>query len=126
VGYLGARFNVSKAKGGDLPASHFIRVGGVNSLRGYPEEWFATGEVAIFTAELRYIVGPYSRLYLFVDACTLTDEAHDLTDLGTLLAGYGFGLTTGSRIGVFSVEVATARDEPLSEAKLHLKLTQRF
>jgi|GEM_PF-2382146 len=126
VGFLGGRLNVVNADGGDVPPSHLIRVGGVNTLRGYPEEWFATDEVAILTAELRYIVGPRSRLYAFVDAGTLTDEAHDITDLGTLLAGYGFGLTTGSRIGVFRVEVATARDEPLSEAKLHIKLTQRF
>jgi outer membrane protein assembly factor BamA len=98
----------------------------VNTLRGYPEEWFVTKEVAIVTAELRYVVGPRSRVYLFLDAGTLTDESHEITDLGTFLAGYGVGLTTGSRIGVFRVEVATARGEPLSEAKLHLKLTQRF
>jgi translocation and assembly module TamA len=126
VGFLGARLHVVNSDKGEVPPSHLIRVGGVNTLRGYPEEWFVTKEVAIVTAELRYVVGPRSRVYLFLDAGTLTDESHEITDLGTFLAGYGVGLTTGSRIGVFRVEVATARGEPLSEAKLHLKLTQRF
>lgn len=126
VGFAAARFQSVNAENGPVPPSHLIRVGGVNSLRGYPEEWFVTEEVFVATAELRYIVGRRSRLYLFIDAGTLTDLQHDLTDLGSLLAGYGFGLTTGSRIGVFRVEIATARGEPLSEAKLHLALTQRF
>lgn len=126
VGFLAARFEGVSASDGNVPPSHLIRVGGVNSLRGYPEEWFVTDEVLVLTAEVRYVVGPRSRLYLFVDAGTLQDASHDFGDLGSLLAGYGVGLTSGSRIGIFRVEVATARNEPLSEAKLHLKLTQRF
>jgi outer membrane protein assembly factor BamA len=126
VGFLGARLHIVDSDGGGVPASHLIRVGGVNTLRGYPEEWFVTTEVVIVTAELRYVVGTSSRVYVFVDAGTLTDETHEIGDLGTALVGYGVGLTTGSRIGVFRLEVATALDEPLSEAKLHLKLTQRF
>jgi len=126
VGYLGARFEAVGTDKGEVPPSHLIRVGGVNSLRGYPEEWFATDEVLVATAELRYIAGRRSRLYLFIDAAALDDAGHRLGDLGSLLAGYGVGLTSGSRVGVFRVEVAAARGEPLSEAKLHLKLTQRF
>ncbi len=126
VGFLAARFEGVGADGGAVPPSHLIRVGGVENLRGYPEEWFVTDEVLVLTAELRYIVGPHSRLYLFADAGTLQDAAHDFGDPGSALAGYGFGLTTGSRIGIFSVEVATARGEPLADAKLHIKLTQRF
>jgi len=126
VGFLAARFQGVSAKNGPVPPSHLIRVGGVESLRGYPEEWFVTDEVLVVTAELRYIVGTRSRLYLFVDAGTLQDLRHDFGDPGSALVGYGFGLTSGSRIGVFRVEIATARSEPIGEAKLHLKLTQRF
>jgi translocation and assembly module TamA len=126
VGFLGARMRVVSADPGPVPSSHLIRVGGVNNLRGYPEEWFLTDRVLVLTAEIRYIVGPLSRLYVFLDAGTLDDMVHDFGDTGSLLAGYGFGLTTGSRVGVFQVEVATARGEPVSEAKLHLKLSQRF
>ena len=126
VGFLAVRFRGVTAVNGVVPPSHLIRVGGMNSLRGYPEEWFITEKVLTATAELRYLAGRHSRLYLFVDVGTLEDEAHDFGDAGSLLAGYGFGLTTGSLIGVFRIEAASARGEPLSEAKLHLGLIQRF
>jgi outer membrane protein assembly factor BamA len=126
VGFLAASFRGVSAGEGSVPASHLIRVGGVQSLRGYPEEWFVTDQVLVATAEVRYIVGPRSRLFLFLDLGTIRELEGVEGEVDSPLAGYGFGLTTGSRIGVVRVEVATARGEPLGEAKLHLRLTQRF
>ena len=126
VGFAEARFQAVDSNNGPVPPSHLIRVGGVENLRGYPEEWFVTDQVLVMTAELRYIVGPHSRLYLFADVATLEDLTTGPGQIDDPLAGYGFGLTTGSRIGIFRVEVATARGEPLGDAKLHIKLTQRF
>jgi translocation and assembly module TamA len=126
VGFLGVRFAGVSAEGGAVPPSRRIRVGGVNSLMGYPEEWFVTDEALIGTAELRYIAGPRSRLFVFVDAGLLAGAWDEIDGVEMPLLGYGFGLTTGSRIGIFRIEVASARGEALGDAKLHLKLTQRF
>ena len=126
VAYAGARFYGVSAQNGDVPPSRRIRIGGVNSLRGYPEEWFVTEGAYLGTAELRYIAGARSRIYLFVDAALLEGSWAESEGVDFPLLGYGLGLTTGSRIGIFRVEVAAARGEPLGDAKLHLVLTQRF
>jgi outer membrane protein assembly factor BamA len=126
VGFLGGRFEAVNAGEGTVPPSHLFRVGGLQSLRGYPEEWFAVERALVLTVEIRYIVGPSSRLYLFLDAGFLGGSSHESEGGTNYPAGYGFGLTTGSRIGVFRIEVASARGEPLGEAKLHLGLVQRF
>jgi outer membrane protein assembly factor BamA len=126
VGFVGASYAGVGTQGGTVPPSRRIRVGGVNSLRGYPEEWFVTDGALIGTAEMRYIAGPHSRLFAFLDAGLLEGIRHEVDGVDMPLLGYGFGLTTGSRIGIFRIEVASARGEALGDAKLHLRLTQRF
>ena len=126
VAYMRVRVEAVGAGERQVPPSHRLRIGGVNTLRGYPEEWFDAEQALLGTAELRYIAGSLSRLYVFLDAASLEGMWRDSGGVDMPLLGYGIGLTTGSRIGVFRVEVATARGEPLSDAKLHLVLTQRF
>jgi outer membrane protein assembly factor BamA len=115
---LGGRFRGAFASEGDVPASHLIRLGGMRSLRGYPEEWFVV--------ELRRLMGRHSRIYVFADAATLEDDTRDFADLAELPFGYGVGLMGGSRSGIFRLEIALGRHDIFSDAKLHLGLVQRF
>lgn len=126
VGFLAARYAGVSVQGGAVPPSRRIRVGGVNTLRGYPEEWFVTDGALIGTAELRYIAGSRSRLFMFLDAGMLEGNWHEPDGVDMPLLGYGLGLTTESRVGIIRIEVASARGQALGDAKLHLKLTQRF
>jgi hemolysin activation/secretion protein len=98
----------------------------MTSLRGYPEEWLAAREAAVATLELRRLLGPYSRLYGFLDVATLENPTHDFGDLGGLPFGYGVGVMAGAGGGIIRLEIALGRNDTWSDAKLHLGLVERF
>ncbi len=111
---------------GDVPQSHLVRIGGMRSLRCYPEEWFVAEQALVASFELRRVLGRHSRIYAFLDAATLEDELRDFGDLTSPPLGYGFGFMGGARTGLFRLEIALARGDPFSEARLHFALTQPF
>jgi translocation and assembly module TamA len=115
-----------RSSSGRVPPSHLVKLGGMATLRGYPEEWFTATEAVALSLELRRLLGPYSRVYVFLDGATLDDETHDLGTTRDLPFGYGFGLMAGSSGGVLRIEIALGRHDTWSDAKLHLGLVQRF
>ena len=123
---LGGRFEGVFASSGEVPPSHRVKLGGMTSLRGYPEEWFIARQAAVATLEARKMFGPHSRLYGFVDAAALEDATRRLSDLDRLPFGYGVGLMAGAGGGIIRLEIALGRDDTWSDAKLHLGLVERF
>ncbi|MFC1799613.1 outer membrane protein assembly factor [Candidatus Eisenbacteria bacterium] len=109
-----------------VPQSHLARIGGMRSLRGYPEEWFFAEQALVGSLELRRVLGRHSRIYAFLDVATLEDESHDFGDLTAPPLGYGFGFMGGARTGLFRLEVALGREDTFSDARLHFALTQPF
>jgi hemolysin activation/secretion protein len=123
---LGCRFQGVFTGSGRVPASHQVRLGGMTSLRGYPEEWFTAKEAAIATLEARWLLGPYSRMYGFLDAATIENATYDFGDTSGLPLGYGVGLMAETSAGIIRVEIALGRGDTWSDAKLHLGLVERF
>jgi outer membrane protein insertion porin family len=109
-----------------VPESHMARIGGMQSLRGYPEEWFVTEQVLVGSMELRRVLSRSSRAYVFLDLATLEDGSHDFGDLAAPPLGYGIGFMGEARTGIFRLEIALGRGDTFSDARLHFALIQAF
>jgi len=123
---LGARFQGVFTGSGRVPPSHQVRLGGMTSIRGYAEEWFTAKEAAVATIEARWLPGPLSRVYGFLDAATLENATYDFGDVSSLPLGYGVGLMAETSAGIIRLEIALADGDTWSDAKLHLGLVERF
>ncbi|HVP57336.1 MAG TPA: POTRA domain-containing protein [bacterium] len=123
---MGGRFQGVFPSSGQVPASHQIRLGGMTSLRGYPEEWFTVSKAAVVTLEARWLLGPYSRIYGFADAATLENAIYKFGDLAGFPFGYGLGMMAETSAGIVRLEIALGRGDTWSDAKLHLGLVERF
>ncbi|HNT52308.1 MAG TPA: BamA/TamA family outer membrane protein [Candidatus Syntrophosphaera sp.] len=77
------------------------RMGGYNSLRGYREDEFSSWRLAWSNLELRYLIAPRSRIYLFYDHGLLGLEGGEFR-YDILAPGVGLKLRT--RLGVLSIE----------------------
>ncbi len=84
-------------------AYEVYRMGGYNSLRGYREDEFSSWRLGWAKLELRYLISPQARVYLFYDHGLL---ARDKNSLRANLLAPGLGLKLRTRLGVLSIEYA--------------------
>jgi hemolysin activation/secretion protein len=98
----------------------------METLRGYPEEWFNVEKALTLSLEVRRLLGAYSRIYAFIDAATLGGAASSFGNLENLPYGYGFGFMGGTTAGILRLEIAMGRGDTWSEAKLHLGFVEQF
>ncbi|MFH1312832.1 MAG: POTRA domain-containing protein [Candidatus Eisenbacteria bacterium] len=111
---------------GEIPQAHLVRMGGMRTLRGYPEEWFTVERAITVTLELRRLLGEYSRVYCFFDGAALDGGGYSFDSIRSGPFGYGLGFMAGSRTGIIRLEIALGRNDTWSDAKLHLGLVRRF
>jgi hemolysin activation/secretion protein len=123
---VGAGFDGVFTSAGRIPEANRIRLGGMQTLRGYPEDWFSVVKAFSLRIEARRLLGRRSRVYGFFDAVAMEDETRSLDNLRDAPFGYGVGLMGGSSSGVVRVEIALGRDDTWNDAKLHFGLIQRF
>ena len=123
---FGGRFRGVFSSSGRVPPSHMVRWGGMETLRGYPEEWFNVEKALTLSLEVRRLLGASSRIYAFIDAATLGGAASSFGNLDNLPYGYGFGFMGGTTAGVLRLEIAMGRGDTWSEAKLHLGFVEQF
>ncbi|MBF9221626.1 BamA/TamA family outer membrane protein [Hymenobacter ruricola] len=114
-----------------LFTNDLLRLGGLNSLRGFNENQFYTSSFAVATAEFRQFIGADSYVFLFADQAYLR---HDVTDdrFSDQPTGVGAGLSFRTPAGLFqfvySAGQATSIGQQfgLSNSKIHFGLTSRF
>jgi outer membrane protein assembly factor BamA len=123
---LGSRLMGVVSSSGSVPVSHMIRLGGLASLRGYPEDWFRCEKALRVSAEARRLLGPRSRVHVFFDAATLETAALSLWQSRDLAYGYGIGMMAAAGSTLLKIEVALGRGDTWSDAKLHLGVVQEF
>ncbi len=88
----------------DDPAAEdfsLYRLGGYNSLRGYREDEFSSWRLAWGSAELRYLLGAESRVYLFWDQglVALPDNRYRKD-----IFAPGLGIKVKTRLGILGIE----------------------
>ncbi len=108
-----------------IPVSEMYFLGGMSSLRGYREEQFAGDFIAWVNLEYRYIIGKYSRLFVFDDWGYFSQEGVGGTVEGWKHGfGAGFRLKTGA--GIIGVEYGLGEGDSPMEGKVHIRLRNEF
>lgn len=104
-------------------ANERIRFGGLNSLRGFnEEELFATSYLSSLV-EYRFLLDKNSTLFGFFNQGWYEDNSR-LNYVNDSPYGFGFGLSFGTRLGIFSVTYALGKQFSnliqLNQGKIHI------
>jgi outer membrane protein assembly factor BamA len=123
---LVAKLNGANINGGSgkLQQNDLYRIGGLRTLRGYYESQFTASLALIGTLEYRLMFSKASFFSLFSDIGYLEREdgiGFDATK--EYPVSYGFGISFGTKIGVFQASIALPKGEQIDNAKLHFGLT---
>jgi len=105
------------------------RLGGARTLRGYREEQFLGSRIGWTSAELRYWLGPASRVFVFCDVGSAYRQQHlnSVVQTTTLVrAGTGIGLRLETDIGVWGFDYGIGQGDRLMSGKLHVSLLSSF
>lgn len=87
-----------------------FRLGGLGSLRGFPEKSFFVSHYALSRLELRYLAGGESFLFLFYDQA-LTQQSFVNLHRNDWPLGVGSGLSLGTNAGIFNFVYALGKSE---------------
>lgn len=86
------------------------RLGGLNSLRGFPEKSFFVSQYTLSRLELRYLAGGESFFFLFYDQAWTQQKGINLHGSDWPL-GIGSGLSLGTKAGTFNFVYALGKSE---------------
>jgi translocation and assembly module TamA len=113
----------------NLFQNDLMRVGGLQSLRGFNEQFFFTSFYTINTLEYRFFTDETSYLFLFYDQSYLNrDVLNTYIEDYPLGVGAGISFTTPSGIFNFAYSVGRSAVQPfsLNYSKLHFGFISRF
>ena len=96
-------------------------------MRGYNENQFRGNLTARLLSEWRYLLDPFSFLFVFIDLGYVNlPEVNTLSPAERVadewLVGYGVGLQLQTQAGLFTMSLAFNGDEGF-EAKVHVGMT---
>lgn len=104
-------------------------LGGARTLRGYREEQFRGSRVGWANLELRYWLGPASRVFAFADAGSVYREQFPggIRQASTLLrTAAGIGLRIETELGVWGFDYGVGEEDRALSGKLHVSLLSSF
>lgn len=108
-----------------IPPTELFYLGGATTLRGYDEDWFSGPRRVYANIEYRYLVGPDSQIFVFIDLGTVTlIETPAVFD--RLRVGYGFGARLESKGGILRLNYGLAAGDSLLRGKIHVSLGASF
>ncbi len=105
------------------------RLGGARTLRGYREEQFLGSHIGWSSAELRYWLGPASRVFLFCDVGSVyrRQRLNSIVQTTTLVrAGTGLGLRLETDLGIWGFDYGLGQGDNFLSGKLHISLLSSF
>ena len=110
-----------------LFANDLIRLGGVNSLRGFNDLELFVSSYALARIEARLIINSNSRLFVFFDQA-VTDNI--VTNFSDHPYGFGAGLMLDTGAGnlqlVYALGVSGEQSLSLTQSKIHIGYVARF
>jgi hypothetical protein len=118
---------------GDIVDEAFVnelfQIGGIKTLRGFDEESIFASEFIIATVEYRYLIGPSSYLFTFIDAAHAGRKSY-LSNFSGNFLGAGLGLSFETKSGIFNLAYAAGKkpDSALNfrESKIHFGFVSLF
>jgi outer membrane protein assembly factor BamA len=113
----------------EIQLPDLYRLGGARTLRGYREEQFLGSRIGWSSLELRYWLGPASRVHLFVDAGSayreqLIEQSHISKTIFRTATGVGLRLETG--IGIWGFDYGIGQEDKVLSGKIHVSLLSSF
>ncbi len=120
------RITGTDVSGYEVGLDELARISGTGAVRGYPEERSLGRGVVWSSAEIRWRPDSNSFLGLFVDGGYVYRKDTRLSGIDKGLLS--FGLTSGFTVpmGIFSIDIGLAHNEPINRARLHFRLINRF
>ncbi len=106
---------------GDVPQTAGIWLGGAESLRGYREEMFWGTNAGWVNVEWRWLLGPKTRLFAFVDAGRIEGAGSRSWPVS-----YGVGLLANGRMGAVGIDYGLPRGESLGQGMVHVRMVSTF
>ena len=110
-------------------ANELLRIGGLNTLRGFDEESITASAYSIFTTEYRILLEENSFFYFFSDVAFWERNLRTSYDKD-LPFGFGTGISFQTKAGIFTVNYALGkqRNNPLDlrVAKIHFGFLSLF
>lgn len=101
-----------------------IWFGGATSLRGFREAQFYGERVAWVNSEYRFLLGPQSRFFFFVDNGYFFRDVPDFQE--KWLTGYGLGIRFTAPLGALQIDLGMEKGKPFREGKIHFRLINEF
>lgn len=122
--YLYSRLSIGHLAGSDVSANQAFRLGGLQSLRGFNEQFFFANTYLVARTEWRLFFEEQSYFFAFYDQGFLRLDQWDQPWGG----GLGFSLFTKSGLFSFAMAVGRAENVPLDLAsmKIHFGYLSRF
>jgi translocation and assembly module TamA len=119
---LGATINNDQLFTNDL-----LRLGGVNSLRGFNDLELFVSSYALTRIEARLIIDPNSRLFLFYDQAFTNNLVTNISDQPR---GFGAGMMLSTGAGelqlIYALGVSGQQSLSLTQSKIHIGYVARF
>ncbi len=106
---------------GDVPQTAGIWLGGAESLRGYREEMFWGTNAGWVNVEWRWLLGPKTRFFAFVDAGRIEGAGSRSWPVS-----YGVGLLANGRMGAVGIDYGLPRGESLGQGMVHVRMVSAF
>jgi outer membrane protein assembly factor BamA len=112
-----------------LLTNELFQVGGINTLRGFDEESIFASQYVIATIEYRYLIGPASYLFTFLDGADIRRKSIEVNTKGNFL-GIGMGLSFETKSGMFKLAYAVGKQPAgafnFRESKIHFGFVSLF
>jgi len=113
----------------NLFLNELYRLGGLNTLRGFNENFFFASHYALSNLETRLYIESKSYLFVFYDQSFLSFDVNE-NDFQDFPLGVGVGVSLGLKAGVFNFVYAIGRsdDQPFtfSLSKIHFGYISTF
>ncbi len=106
---------------GQPPYAEWVRIGGGSTVRGYLENSLTAPRAGWSTIELRRLLGPESRVFLFADAAVLSR-----VDDTSWKSSLGAGLQLDAGGGIMNIAIALPSGQGLNQSVVHASVSTRF
>jgi hemolysin activation/secretion protein len=132
--YLSPRWGIfTRLAGGtvenkNLLLNDLFRIGGLQSIRGFNENFFFADKFLYLNFEPRFYFDTYSYFMIFADMGRLENSVQNFGKDNTFSAGMGFSLETGNGVFnfIYGLGRSNAQDFSLNLSKIHFGYTGRF
>lgn len=132
--YLSPRWGIfTRIAGGmveneNILLNDLFRIGGLQSIRGFNENFFFANKYLYLNFEPRFYFDTYSYFMIFADMGRLENTVQDFGIDSTFSAGMGFSLETGNGIFnfIYGLGKSNSQEFALNLSKIHFGYTGRF